>query len=408
MIARLAALALCAAALPACKGNSTWAPAVDASANVTDLGVAAATDLAGCGALFAQVGFSNCPAVSSDGGVVRCTGAAPLALQVVPITAPGLSGVLWSLADGGAPPASTEQSPDVLYAMPGTYPIRLVVMSGSCGQTSARAEVGVVGAPTGGRCSVDAQCGGGDTCVCAATDPDAGEVCPGELAGGFCTRVCTGGSCDKDEECIDFSRTTWGAPELAGQPFRHPICLPRCSVDCRSGFTCRELPALVDGAGAGGRIAWRSACFSRTAWDDGHACADANGKPSPGECAGGLCAPLGARNLCTSPCDNDPCPSTTVCATFNYDPAHPICIPRCDPKSGCTDPLLECRGADPAGWFGFTVPLGQAGGNAFCAPRRCSSEGDCTPAGHCVVPGPGGGGDGGVSDGGAAVRFCLP
>ena len=209
-----------------------------------------------------------------------------------------------------------------------------------------------------------------------------------------------------------FRAPTWNAPELAEQAFRHPLCLPTCTTDkqcadIHPGFTCRELPALVDRAGAGGAITWRKACFGKTAWDDGHSCADANGRPTPGDCAGGLCLPIGARNLCTSPCESDPCPSTAACAVFNFDPSHPICIARCEGKSACSDPLLDCRGPDPLGWFGFSLAKGQPMGGTYCVPRRCAGDGECTPAGRCANPGapP----DAGVrTDGGASVLFCVP
>lgn len=397
-------------ALAACSAAQQLSLAGDLSASVTDLGSPGPVVDGGVGGSYAQVGFSGCPRIGGDGGTPRCSGPAPLTVTLVPLTSPGTTtGILWSTSDGGAPPSSKLSSPLVTFAMPGHYPTRLVVGFGSS-QATGSALIEVSSAATGGACAVDAQCGGGDGCRCSPPLTDAGVACPSELTAGLCTRACTGGSCGAGQLCADLSRSALDAPDRRDDPYRQPLCLPSCNSgsDCRPGFQCRELPVLADGAAGGGAFTWRRACFAPLLWDVGHPCSDGNGAPAPAVCLGGACASMGARNLCTSACadrQRAPCPSATGCATFGFAPSAPICLPECDQAHPCSDPLFDCQAPRPGGYFGFTVVNGNS--PTYCAPRRCSADVDCMPAGRCRTPD--GGPDGGQpADGGPGPdRFCV-
>ena len=56
---------------------------------------------------------------------------------------------------------------------------------------------------------------------------------------------------------------------------------------------------------------------------------------------------------------------------------------------------IACQVAKPDGTWGFTVPQGEPNGATYCAPKRCTVQGDCGVAGRCV---PGNG----------VPSFCLP
>jgi hypothetical protein len=356
-------------------------------------------DDGGPGAIFAAIAFSGCDAVDSDGGEPRCSGAVPLALTLVPLGPSGVTSWRWSLP-GASPSSSKAPTPMVVYSLPGLYPVSLVV-GGPAGAASAQAEVRALAGGTGAPCSDERQCGsaalpdGGDVklgCLCpSATD---GGGCPGALADGLCARECVGGGCAAGEICVDLSRS---APGSSGDgSWHHPICLPACATaaDCRAGLLCRDLPALAPGEVAGGTYAWQKGCFAGVLGDDGAACAGADGKPRASDCLGGLCALLGARDLCSSPCDGLPCPASAACATFNNDPRHPFCLPRCDAQHPCADPLLACAPASAVGALGYTVAAGEPPGATYCSPKRCTGAADCAPAGTCPSV-----------DGGA---FCTP
>jgi len=118
----------------------------------------------------------------------------------------------------------------------------------------------------------------------------------------------------------------------------------------------------------------------------GARCIGPDGAPAPTTCVTGVCAPLGARDLCTLGCASDPCPPEAACATFAVDQQHPLCLARCDMAHPCDDPLLACQAAGAPGPYGFTVPMNEPMGATFCAPKRCAVAGDCAPSGMCDGP----------------------
>lgn len=390
----VAAAALLASLAVGCSGGTGFLGGTSA----VDMAVPPLASLDGgaAGSIYASVSFGGCDHVGLDGGAASCTGAAPLSVTLVPVTAPGIQSYRWTLDDGGVPGTSQEASPTVVWPMPGRYQVSLTV-AGLGGAASAQVAVEVRAGASGAACGDDRQCAAGLGCMCsAAARGDGGTSCPGVLAAGMCARNCNGGDCAPGEACVDFTRSAAGDPQASGIPWRHAICLPTCNAasDCRAGFACRPLPVLAQGASPGGAFAWGKACFAPLLGDVGDACADGSGKPAPTLCIGGACAALGARDVCTSPCDVAGCPAGTACAAFGYDQAHPICLPRCDAMHPCGDPLLACQAPNADGWYGFSVDKNPAGAT-YCAPRRCTVPADCAPAGHCASV-----------NGGAS--FCVP
>jgi len=406
-----------AVTLAGCAAAATVNPADAHVGEPVDMAVVPPPADAAAAALSAQIGFAGCPQVGGDGGAAGCTGAAPLTLTLVPLTSPGVTGYLWTIPDGAVPASSTKSSPLVTFTMPGVYQVYLAVVDAdNQSRATASALIEVLPAPTGAPCTVSQQCNAGDDCRCSSAAADGGSLCPTDLSDGFCTRACQGGGCGDGLECVDLSLSASADPDAAAQPFRHPVCLPGCvdSSTCLGGFHCRLVPALLDGQGAGGAIAWRPACFADLLWSEGHACIGGDGRAAPASCLGGECIEIGARNLCSSSCAdavNHPCAPGSACATFQFDKAHPVCLPRCDKANPCADPLLDCAAPRDDGWLGFTVD--DKVPTTYCAPRRCALDKDCAMAGHCTDPRPlpdaglpdGGAADGGSPDGG--VQFCV-
>src|SRR5262249_37565832 len=99
-------------------------------------------------------------------------------------------------------------------------------------------------------------------------------------------------------------------------------------------------------------------------------------------CVSGSCADLGALGLCTVSCGpNDPCPTSSACAQLGDGRA--LCLRACAAATDCTrDPLLACQAPGGGGALGFSVADG-ARGATYCAPRPCSKDIDCAPAGVC-------------------------
>jgi PKD repeat protein len=349
--------------------------------------------------VFAGISFTGCATLDLTQERPRCTGPAPLAVQLVPLGPPGVDGWWWTMP-GGEPDSSKGASPEVRFRAPGKYTVNLVV-GGNSGMASAIADVEVTTAPVGARCDQDPQCAT-NLCLCREPTDDGGVPdggawgCPGALAAGLCTRPCADGACGPGEVCADFSRSAARDAEQGTIPWRHPICLPACAgaADCRTGFACVEVPALAPGGSAGGDFAWRKACFAEVLAPVGGACNGADGRLAPTGCITGECVPLGARGLCTLGCAKLACPPEAACATFAADPAHPICIGRCDMAHPCQDPLFSCQPPTSGVEGGFKVGPNEPMGSTFCAPKKCVDPKDCAPAGACVGP------DGGT--------FCGP
>src|SRR5262249_44866770 len=143
-------------------------------------------------------------------------------------------------------------SPSVTYGTPGTYAVTLAA-GGPAGTTTATGTVIVSAGVTGSPCLDDTDCdaGAGLFCVCKP-----GEVgCVAALALGFCSRSGAGGVCNTGEVCADLTRGGAYVPSsgadagVSSEVWRRALCLPGCvaPADCRTGFLCRELPALPAG-----------------------------------------------------------------------------------------------------------------------------------------------------------------
>jgi PKD repeat protein len=177
-----------------------------------------------------------------------------------------------------------------------------------------------------------------------------------------------------------------GGPATDGGTSAPPpaLCLATCASDddCPTGLACRTLPS---GAGDG---AWTSVCVPPTLRRVGDSCRNARGQLDDGLCATGQCADLGALGLCTASCAaGASCPTGTACATFGSGRA--LCIATCSTSAPCTnDPLLACETGSGGGALGF-VTSPPAPTATFCAPRSCTSQADCSPAGACTPLGVG-------------------
>lgn len=351
----------------------------------------------GGGTIYAQLTMSGCQSLTMVGNIPRCSGPAPLAITLVPISSMGVDAWSWALP-GSDIDTSHLPMPHAIYLLPGNFAVGLTV-GGSFGSASAEGEVAVSPAATGAACQTSEQCGFGHSCLCASST-DAGVPCPPALAEGMCTRTCDGVPCPPGERCVDLSRSGTAVPDGGVEDvWRHPLCLANCTVaaDCRPGLHCRELPVLDDGQPAGGTFSWKKACFVELLGDVGAACMSAEETWEPKACLLGICLPFGARGICSADCGGELCSAGAVCASFTGDPEHPRCIARCGPGRICDeaqqgDPLLACRQANPdAGVLGFSVPVGESPGGTYCTPKPCMHASDCAPVGRCDGP------DGGAS-----------
>jgi PKD repeat protein len=332
----------------------------------------------------------GCSTLDTSTGQPRCSGRAPLGLTFVPLGS-GVDTFVWTFS-GGDPGTSKEVSPVVSFGTPGTYSVTLAA-GGTAGTTTATGTVVVSAGVTASPCLDDTDCdaGAGLFCVCKP-----GELgCGGALAIGFCARTCSGSVCAAGELCADFTRGGAFVPSAgadggaAGEVWRRALCVPACTAatQCRSGLSCRELPALPPGAVAGSAYSWQKGCFAAVGGDDGDACRSPNGLADPSRCLSGRCDDYGARGTCSSDCTTTAdCPSTAACATFTGPPSAKACVRRCDATSPCkSDPLLNCEAADPMGGLGFSVAPAEPPSVQYCAPRRCSTTSQCAPSGSCVL-----------------------
>src|SRR5579863_4259928 len=189
----LAGLALCA--LPACHTRpSTPDGGPDASGSDASAG-----DAQGALALdFAATGCAARPdggALPADGGVVPCTGTAPLTLTFSPVGSAALTRFLWTFGDGTPP--SSDRAPTHTYRLPGTYDVTLAA-EGSVGSVSLQrpgfVDVGADGPGT--PCDVDGQCAAGLFCLCGEGSP-----CGPAFPRGVCTRACPSAGCGAGAAC---------------------------------------------------------------------------------------------------------------------------------------------------------------------------------------------------------------
>jgi len=372
-------------------GNGSMDAGMPVDLGIPDIGPASD----GLPALRGAFTMTGCSTLDTSTGQPKCSGRAPLTLTFVPLGS-GVDTFLWTLP-GGDPTSSKAITPSVTYGTPGVYMVTLAA-GGSGGTTTATGTVVVSAGVTGSACLDDTDCDAGAGLFCVCKPGEAG--CVGALGVGFCSRACSGTVCGAGELCVDLTRGgayvpgggDGGGP--AGDVWRRALCLPSCSApgDCRTGLSCRELPALPAGGAAGGPFSWKQGCFADVGGDDGDSCAAPSGQPDDSRCLSGRCDPYGARGLCSSACaTSSDCPSTAACATYKAPPSSPptACLRRCGGTLPCKgDPLLGLETIDQAGGLGFLINPAEAPNATYWAPRHCTMASQC-PSGSCTAMGGG-------------------
>jgi hypothetical protein len=314
----------------------------------------------------------DCPMF--DGTVPQCRGPAPLTVSFAPIITGNVTTFLW---DFGDQTTSSEVTPTHTYALPDRYDVNLI---GGNGLTSPprKAFIEVTPNPLGGPCDIDAQCAPALACMCGQA-----AQCPAAFARGVCTLACPSAACPEGSVCADLGRGL--PPPMAASAWRSPQCLRACTgpTDCAPGQRCRVLPVAT---ASGPR--WQAGCFFDFPSDPGAPCRGPGGATQDDLCLGGRCADFGARGLCTADCSSTPCPASTACALF--PDGRRLCLSKCEGASGCNeDPLLGCVAAGGTGPLAFTIPDAPAGAAdaapaTYCAPKPCTSDTACAPAGVCA------------------------
>jgi hypothetical protein len=390
----MAAWLCCAALLAACGDDYVdFDASVPKDAGGDDQGASVDGGIP-VGARFTVVGCDTL--VFDDAARPLCTTSRNRALTFIALGA-GVQSLVWTFP-GGTPPSSTLASPEVSWAAIGNYAVTLATAGGG-GTALGDGSIKVVAVGAGGPCSSDGDCdtNAGLTCLCPA-----GSDCPAGLAAGLCARRCEDAPCIAGEVCANL--TLGGAAASldggsssdggANDVFRVRVCLASCgsTADCRTGFSCDEIPVNAAGSLPDAPYHWELACFASVLRPVGAACRDIDGSPNGSSCLTGLCEPLGAKGVCSEICDDaHPCPSHAVCATLPSVGAR--CLAKCTDTSDCDDPRMACLGAG-AGGLGFALPAGVAPTTTLCAPKRCSGNAECGAAGTCQTV-----------DG---ADFCLP
>jgi hypothetical protein len=313
----------------------------------------------------------DCPRL--DPARLQCRGPAPLTLSFVPVASGDFARFVW---DFGDLTQSDEGLPQHTYVLPGTYTVRVV---GEPAQPRAaplsrerKEYVLVIPNALAEACDVEQQCEPGLKCVCGAADQ-----CPGAFARGHCTRACTADDCPENSLCADLGLNLPPAMPTP-EPWRSRQCLRRCTLDrdCPTGRRCRLVPV------AGSPDRWERGCFYGFPADLGASCRGATGTPQNDLCLGGQCADLGALGMCSLDCSARACPTGTVCAAFND--GRRLCLRPCAGELSCRDdPLLACVSPGGTGPLAFTAAEATAGAT-FCAPKPCTSDSACAPAGICL------------------------
>ncbi|MBC8132462.1 MAG: PKD domain-containing protein [Deltaproteobacteria bacterium] len=365
--------------------------------------------------------FSATGCATFDPAVSRCGGYAPLTLSFTPIASAELTRFLWTFGDDT--PDSSERSPTHTYSLPGSYRVTLVGLAPGVGslQQSHAGYVTVLPAPTGQRCDVDQQCADNLSCWCGSSNP-----CNPVLARGLCSRACAptpsgDGDCPTGTTCADLSTAIASPLAIPGTTtpsavpmtplWRRALCLPTCATDaqCATGFRCRDLLAAAPtptSTTASAPVSWTRACFAGYPWEIGARCGDSSGKPVDSDCASRFCADLGAHRRCSADCATTACPAGSACARFGD--GRRLCLAACTGAAASIDagaapggvslcdddPLLACElpgTASPmvaVGPLGFTIAGSVAPASTrYCAPKRCTVNSDCGPAGTCPAGG---------------------
>ncbi len=305
---------------------------------------------------------SGCPEWSCEEEACRCVGPAPMTLRFVPATNLDSATLKWDFGDGST---SDEPTPVHTYHGVGRFTVTLLV-GGDFGILTRKREdlVELRMAQVGETCEKDTTCILG---LCLCNDPH--EDCPDAL-GSTCTQNCEHTDCDQGV-CVDLS----GGPDA---PWRQDLCLPSCFTDADC---TRPAARCLDLLGPGEDSPWIRACVPPILAALGESCLDADGQPDNATCWTGHCLDLGARGLCSGPCEPDSCPAGTACVQLG-DSAEAFCLPTC--TDWCPDELLECRPEGGSGKYALTFLDTMAPeGLQVCAPRRCTSDEDCLPLGSC-------------------------
>jgi PKD repeat protein len=321
--------------------------------------------------------IEGCPSFDADNLV--CTGTAPMALRFVPLVTTTVGQYLWDFGDD--PTAfDTGQMPSHTYTLPGVYTVKLVVR-GVDGVVVSKSHTDIVTVTTnalGNACDLDRQCADKLICLCPST-----SACNLGPAHGICAATCPSGTCSDGQVCSALA--TAPPPNGTHEAWQTSVCLRRCDydVDCSAQLHCRLLPP-----GPGGST-WVRGCFGDLPADVGRSCLDAEDRLRDDLCANGICANLGARGLCTMACSDRPCAPGSECAVLGD--GRKLCLRPCAEGFTCAeDPLLACA-LPGTGDLGYRlVNSGPALASRYCAPKPCTSDGDCAPSGSCDSPDSGG------------------
>jgi PKD repeat protein len=309
----------------------------------------------------------------------RCTGSAPLRISFAPLSSASLNRLVWDFGDGT--PMTTDRSPVHTYSLPGMYNVTLVAEAAE-GTLSRSHLIEVGAAALGGHCDVDAQCAPGLGCVCGST-----TSCHPAFSSGVCAVGCQEGLCNGGAVCADLSVSAREDPTAALDPWRRRLCLAPCrtDADCVTGLRCRDLPSYAPSA----PVSWRRACFVAFPLEVGSPCRAPGGQLTGSSCTTGSCLDLGALGSCSQSCSGAVgCPVGTACAQLGD--GRSLCLRDCASPADCAhDPLLACEPPGSGGRLGFTVSPGTPAGGTYCAPRRCTTAGQCGAGGDCAAAGGG-------------------
>jgi PKD repeat protein len=312
----------------------------------------------------------DCPQL--DPTVPSCSGTAPFTVQFVPITTTTVSQYRWRFGDGT--PDDPSAAPSHTFGTPGPFDVTLWGF-GSAGAQASKTRAGyiiVLADGIGTPCQADQQCAPNLHCLCSAANP-----CTTGPLGGMCTSQCQKSDCPVGDVCANLATTATNSGHA--EPWQSQLCLPGCKsdADCTAGLHCRTLPGWPSSA------SWVSGCFADVPADLGEPCLDANGIRRNDLCVTGLCADLGALGLCSRDCTSTLCPVGSDCAVFGD--GRELCLVRCSSSFTCDkDPLLACvaPGSSLLG-FQLATPPSLGGEGQYCAPKPCTGNTDCDPAGLC-------------------------
>jgi PKD repeat protein len=313
----------------------------------------------------------NCP--SFDPIALTCTGSVPLAVRFVPLATTTVTNYRWEFGDGSL--SASEAAPSHVYGRPGTYTVKIIATDVGGGLVTKVhtgfivAQANAIGEP----CDASVQCDQGLFCLCPAS-----AACSTGPARGMCVSECSSGFCDAGQECAGL--LTVPTPSAGAEPWQKSLCLPACekNTDCADGLRCRTLPFGPAGS------AWVHACFADVPRDVGEPCADAGGNLRDDLCASGQCVDLGALGMCSLNCLNGSCPPGSDCAVFGD--GRKLCLRPCTSYACASDALLTCV-IPSLGDLGYHLasPSSPNAASTYCAPKFCTSDGDCLPNGTCLA-----------------------